>query len=306
MKSFIELFAGTLAALSCGPGIAALPADLVSAKYSVFASDQNGDGCTDYLIKSPDAIVPIDLNDVFVPIPVPSKSLPFMLQSSPGCSYALVQGLTRAQVTSSAWKKADYQVAVGDVNGDGGGSLLLSPTASSSTPTFNVAGNVTTKAFALLQTLKSGDFQTGTPGTTVSLELTNQDQRTDLVIRRGNQVLGVYAAESNGTFLPVSSANSIGASYAVWNTFMAQLKSNDVDGAVASMSKSFQAEARETLTASDADLVNFASMVTEFDIVEAHEGYAKAVLILTEGGKKHMHLVLLGLDSDGTWKIFEM
>ena len=72
------------------------------------------------------------------------------------------------------------------------------------------------------------------------------------------------------------------------------------------VSKSFQAEARETLTAIDADLANFASMVTEFDIVEALEGYTKAALILTEGGKMHMHLAFLGLDSDGTWKIFDM
>lgn len=308
MKSLIKLLAGGLVALSCTAGIAAVPADLVSAKYSVFASDQNGDGCTDYLVKSPDAIVPIDLDDVFVPIPVPSKSLPFMLQSSTGCTYALVQGLTRAQVTSGAWKKADYQAVVGDVKGDGGGSLLLAPTVSNTPPTFNVTRSPTTREFALAQTLKSGDFQTGIPGTTIGLELTNKDQRTDMVVRRDGQVVGVYAADVNGKFYPSSSVNKIAMSQAVWNTFLDQMKANDVEGVLKyAISTRFQAEARSILTAPGADLRRFATtLLPEFEVIEVGTIYTRAVLILTENGQKQMYFIIFAADSDGSWKIANM
>lgn len=309
MKILSVLLAGGLFAFYCTSSIAAVPADLVAAKYSVFSSDQNGDGCTDYLVKSPDAIVPIDLDDVFVPIPVPSKSLPFMLQSNTGCAYTLVQGLTRAQVTSSAWEKADYQAVVGDIKGDGGGSLLLAPTLSNTPPTFNVTRSPTNKTFALNQTLRSSDFQTGVPGTTAAMELTNRDQRSDLVIRRNGQVIGVYASDSSGKLYPVTTVNTISITQVVWNTFVGQMKGNDVSEVLrTSISTHFQTEARRILTTSGADLPGFGETLAaaEFEVVEVGADYSRAVLILTENNQKQMYFVTFGRDPDGAWKISDM
>lgn len=277
---------------------AAGAAGLSSANFIAYSADFNADGCADYLIKAKD--------DLMVPIPVPSQNKPFILQSTTGCTYNLVQSLTDAQIKDSRWTPANYQVVVGDVRGDGGGSLLIAPLlGASSSPLFNVVRS-TSLQYSLLQTLNPLDFQVGTSGSTVSLSNVDSDGRSDLSVRRGSDLVAIYTAGADGSFTLTASGNKVATATAVWNNFSQQLKTGTIDGALNLISAETREKFRAAMTAPGATPAGFADAVKDFSVIDATEGSIRAAIVVDIQGVRTLFFVTFGKESDGTWKIHMM
>lgn len=210
--------------IACFSAQAAVPSSLASAQYAVFAADVSGDGCPDYLVKAPDTIALIPLDDgISIPVPIPSQNKPVLLLSSGSCQSFVSQQPTQAQVAGGSWQPAGYAALAGDVAGDGSGSLLVAPTSPAGSLAFNLTRSSADGSFSLLQTLSTQDFGIGS-GAIISLEYANGDSRSDLVIRNGLRVTAAFAAGPDGRFISGTS-DLIAITKLVWKGFTESLRS---------------------------------------------------------------------------------
>jgi len=251
--------------------------------------------------------VVLSLDDDFVfPVPVPALAKPVLLQSTAGCTYTLTNSPDASVISASGWISSSYQLLAGDSAGTGGGSLLLIPHGNSGSMVFNLLRDPSTKAFSLLQVLNAGDFLVGSDGVSASLEYADPDVRSDLVVRNGSQVLGVYAAGADGRFSADSGSNLVAITHAVWKTFLEQLAAGNAETALTSVSVVTQEIFRKALTSPKADLPAFAASVEDFTIVEVSAVSVSAVFNITTNGEKLNYLAVFGPDMDGTWRLFSM
>lgn len=286
---------------------AATPPDLLGAGYSVYTQDRNGDGCPDFLVKAPDRLVVIALDEDFIlPLPVPALAKPVLLQSNAACTYTLTNSPDNSVIREPGWAPSSYQLLAGDSAGTGGGSLLLVPHGSGGSTVFNLLRDPSTKAFSLLQALSASDYLVGSDTVSASLEYADPDTRTDFVVRNGSRVLGVFSADADGRFSSDSSGNLVAITHAVWKTFIGQLAAGNAEAALASVSVVTQEVFRKALTSPQADMPGFAASVEDFTIVEVSGAAVSAVFNITTNGEKLNYVAVFGPDMDGTWRLFSM
>lgn len=306
-QHLLVTLAGCLLWVGLHSAIAAVPADLSIAGYEVFEADDNGDGCTDYLLKAPDLIIPLSIDDdAPLILPVPSRHAAMILISSPGCSYSLVQSPPRSQVQKSSWIKTTYPLVVGDARGDGGGSLmLLVPGAAGRT--FNIGRHSTTKDFTLLQVLNTADITSSAPGAVVSLEYTNGDSRSDLVVRSAGEIVAVYTANDGGTYVLGGGGGDAAAIVrVVWGDFASALVRNSAASALNLVSAQNRSRFAAVMNDVDADLPGFANSIESFEILTVESVYIEAAIVVRSGTQRTAYFVAFGKDASGRWKIFNM
>jgi hypothetical protein len=101
-----------------------------------------------------------------------------------------------------------------------------------------------------------------------------------------------------------------------WTAFHNALLANQAEQALALVHPGCVREIMDAFLAPDADLVNFAKLVIDFDVVESPlsfegsapkaKGYISAVLILKVDEGKQMFLLTFFQDKDYSWKLCNM
>ena len=305
---------------ACGGAVAAVPADLITAGYEVYASSVDSDGCQDYLVKAPNtwAMLSID-DDMPLIIPAPSRHRPFILTATFSwathiCSYTLLNNPSPLQISDSSrgWVRTNVRIAVGDVLGNSSGSLLIGPIQASNDTqaieqslSFNVARNAS-GVFSLIQKLPGVSFAVGVDQAVLTLEYSDNDQRSDLVVRVAGQITNIYAANADGTFSASSDTNKVAAATAVWNNFIGQLRSGTVAQVLQSISAQTRDRFQTMLALPGANLPAFANAITRFEVIDITDVVVKAAIIIPSNGVDMMYFVVFGKDADGTWKIYSM
>lgn len=305
-KNVARAIAATFGAY-CFVAGAAIPTDLLRAGYAVYSADINSDGCTDYLVKAKDALVLIDLDDgLTVPFPVPSVNKPFILLSGAGCSYTLQQSLTKDQIKTPPWATSSYSVIVADSQGNGYGSLILSPLGSMGT-LFNVGRNANLINYTLLQSLSSSDFQLNLPGVTTGISYSGTDSRTDISVFQNGSLIGFYVADVDGKYAANGTENNIAAATATWNSFMQFLFANNKDGALGLISEDRREEIRVVMTSPTADLIGYAQSVVGFDAISDTDGIVRALVRRKDASADVFGFyVTLSKTADGVWRIISL
>jgi len=101
-----------------------------------------------------------------------------------------------------------------------------------------------------------------------------------------------------------------------WTAFHSALLANQAQKALALVHPGCVREIRDVFLAPDADLVNFAKSVVEFEVVDSPlsfegsapkaKGYISAVLILKTEEGKQMFMLTFFQDKDNSWKLCNM
>ena len=282
----------------------ATPSDLLDYGYSLYQADYNGDGCIDYLLRAPARVMVLDLDDLIIPLVLNNKSI--ILMSGLNCAYSSVDDVASDMLNDSRWVPAEYRLVIGDSRGDGGGSIIAVPIASTSLPLFNIVRDPISKGFLLLQTLRPQDLQIATNDAVVSLEYSDADLRSDLVVRRGAQILAIFSAGADGSFSIASDENLVAMSHFVWKSFLDSLTSGNLGGALASVSNDTKDLIQTLLNVAGGNLSTLAESITRFGIIEVKSNYVRAAVVVAAGGQEKMYFVVFGRDSDGAWKIYSM
>jgi hypothetical protein len=303
------LLVATVVALAlCLPSMvsADVPSDLASAGYEVLSADINGDGCADYLIRGKPRIVIIDLDDLMFPIPVPSPSPAALLLSAvPGCQYSQSSAPNAAQLQDPRWVAAPYSVVVGDVLGTSSGSLLIVPTSTANTQTFNLARDVASGQMTLIQTFSLANLY-ASPGRSAYLERVDEDAQTDLVIRdSSNLIIGVFGAKPDGTFALGQSDKAMLVTL-IWRSFTDRLGSTNPADAANYLAPAIRALVLDSITAPDAVPSQYAQQIIRFDVLRVEDDYVHAAVLMNRGSVPTLYFITFAPDATGIWRIFSL
>jgi len=276
---------------------------LEDAHYSVRQGDWNGDGKIDLLVEPKINWMMLALDDdLYIPIPLPPKSPPFILQSSEG-QYSLRIVTDQADLRSSVWSASNYTVYYADLLGNGLGAMILQ-SSSGSVPSFSVGAGVNDRRPFLIQQLTPSalGFDIGQPGVTLNLSDENSDGRSDLSVLHDGVVSQVLLANQDGTF-SIGAQSIIATMRAVWGGFSRALLADDQAGALKHFSALSQPAYMGILgdvTATEMKLQLQA--VQSINPISIEDGYIVAVLLSDRGGQTYLHQITMVHDSDG-WKI---
>lgn len=279
-----------------------MPTDVLNAGYTVMQADINGDACVDYLIQGKTISVILDLDDLVFPVLSPPRVQPLLLLSATTtgtCSYAAAPA-TAAQLRSTAWGASSYRVSVGDVRGDGNGSLFIS--APQGSLAFNVA-RLASGSYSMLQVFNAKDLHLDSTGATVALVHSDADARSDLVVTQNGAVLGVYLAVADGTFAVSSPDNNAASAMAAWKQFIKYLQDSDLEGALTVVANSIRDAERAAMTAPGATPFSLPGSITQVDVSKETNGQVELVLVAPQGGQDFLYSVTLAKESDGVWRI---
>jgi hypothetical protein len=287
------LFAGTAAAQTSPYANA-----LQKAKYQVFTADVNGDGYPDYLLKSTPSVLmlPLDDDDLF-PLAYFAGSKTFIISSGMQSS-SLAASPAADLINSPLWQPAAYDLAYGDVLGDGLGSMLiktrtpggtsfmitLSPSDGSprlhqtfliSTPRICQPNDLPCLAVNAAIAAAGLGTDLGASGVTVTFERINADNRTDMVVRTNGVVTNVFTSDANGRFYGNTASNKEDTIKTSWNAFLAALTAGDTTTALQYMAPASRskyqavfADLGATAQQVPAGLSNFAAIKIESDIAQ--------------------------------------
>ena len=277
------------------------PVDLVNANYKVYVADINADGCPDYLLKPAGQIVTIPIDDdLMLVLPIVRNAQPLLVVSNSGCQTFSNRTPTPAELSDARWQAGNFAVAIGDSLGSTSGSLFVAPIGAAGSFAFNVSRSATGQ-LTLIQTVASAGLLT-TPGARAFLENQNADNRTDLVIRDGNAVLAVFKANADGTFSPGPS-DGVSVATAVWRGFIAALSGSDPSVSLSFVSPDIRSRVSAALATPGASPSRFAAAVVRFDVIDVETQWARCAVTINRGGVNTFFFVLIGVDTDGAWRI---
>jgi hypothetical protein len=316
MRRRLRFFAcaGVLAA-NAFPAQAATPADLLASRYVTYTADINTDGCPDILVKAPDVVVMLDLDDLLLPVPVPGPMRPFMIRSAfaptpRSCNYQLFQDLSREETSDPRWAASPAALIYGDVLGSGIGSLLVGPvtvTSEHQAMLFNVTR--TASGFQLLQSLGGMSFQFEGDGVQFRLGYADNDSRTDLIVNRDGIDTGVFSADASGLLYYSGVDNDVARLTLLWKGFLGSLSSGSVDAVLARIvehRRPYFLAIYEEGGLSLETPSTLESMVTQFNVLEVQQTWARACFLATVNGQSRLFFVTFVQDHDGVWRLFSM
>jgi hypothetical protein len=244
-------------------------------------------------------------DDLTFPILVPPKNTPILVLSSGVCPNMVASVPSASQLTDPRWAPAEYSALVGDVLGTGSGSILLAPTSATGTNSFSLVRNAADGTYSVLQSFAVANFGIGS-GSTISMENTNSDSRSDLVVRNGLNVVAVFTAGPDGRFTGGIS-DLIALTTVVWNNFTKTLKSSQPTNALQLVSSSTRPLFDSVISAPGADTVHFANSIVRFDVLNiSTPGIVKACIVTNDDGTPTLYYVLFEQDTDGYWKIYSL
>lgn len=267
---------------------------LQKAQYTVYSGDVNSDGVPDLLLLPKKRLVIIDYD---IPIPIFAKppSPRFVLLSGGGGSFSLDANPSAATVNSSVWQPSNYVLTYGDTLGTGSVALLLQAVTPGK-PSFLIATSPTTGAPQLLESLTSATIglDLGAANTLVTLQDTNYDGRSDLVVWTNGKIFSVFVAAIDGTFTPPQ-PDAGGGALTAWRAFCAALTLGDASSAQNLIATAAQSQYSPVLAALGAspgvtDIPRNWSAPTALDLKSE---YAFLAVTQVENGLPILHVVTL-------------
>ncbi|HEY8102387.1 MAG TPA: hypothetical protein VIF82_16735 [Burkholderiaceae bacterium] len=274
--------------------------------YHVFSGDVNGDGTPDILVKADFKIIMLPLDDDgLFPLPIPAPSPTFVLLSQSDGSYVLTAKPDASIVNSAVWQANSHDVIVGDVLGNGAGSILVK-TRTPGQPSFVVAMSSSTGALQLVQVLTTANIgiDLGAAGTTVTFQDQNGDGRTDLVVSVNGRVSSVLVADASGTFHVNDPSSTAASARAVWNGMLNALSTGDTTTAVTYIIDGSKDKYTQAFTDLGPDVAQFASSFGSIDFVHVSSNYIIGVVTENYAGQTTMGYINFILSPDG-WSIEE-
>jgi|KBSSwiStaDraftv2_1062776.scaffolds.fasta_scaffold108171_2 hypothetical protein len=120
-------FLGLLFLLSFGTHAAEYRDVPRAERYSALVGDLNGDGRKDIFVSYQPAIVPIQLDDISIPIPITKRRIgEFVLQQQTNGTFSLLTGLSQQQRSAAlGWARSAIQIVLGDVNADANPDIIV-------------------------------------------------------------------------------------------------------------------------------------------------------------------------------------
>jgi len=210
-------------------GFAQTPSDIFGrAEYDIRSGDVNSDGYIDILANARMKFAMIGLDDLTIPIRVPSTVATFAIISDSTGNYSLTTDVSAALLANPAWRLGTHDLRFGDILGNGAGGAIIEA-RNAGDPSFSVSATPAGVP-QLLQRLDASSIGSdlAAAGTTSFLSDRNADGRADLTIERNGFITSVLYADSNGVF----TANREGTVRAVWLGFKGFLDSGNTSSAL--------------------------------------------------------------------------
>ncbi|HEY8101774.1 MAG TPA: hypothetical protein VIF82_13580 [Burkholderiaceae bacterium] len=272
--------------------------------YHAFSGDVNGDGYPDILLKADYKIIMLPLDDDgLFPLPIPAPSPTFVLLSQSDGSYVLTAKPDASIVNSAVWQANSYDLILGDVLGNGAGSILIK-TRTPGQPSFVVAMSSSTGALQLVQVLTTANIgiDLGAAGTTVAFQDQNGDGRTDLVVSVNNRLTSILLADANGDFAKNSTSNDTATIRAVWSGMLNALSNGDTTTALSYINDESKDSYAQIFSDLGSNVQQLPSSLSNFNFVTVTSTYATAVVSQSYGGQNTMGFVNFMLGAGG-WNI---
>lgn len=282
-----------------------VPPDMARGSFSVLKGDINSDGCDDMLVTARGGVVIIEFDGAPLPLAQQDPVKPFMLTSNASCVLERLESPTHEQIKSPVWVESGYTIKVGDVAGLGDGSLFVYPSDSSGAA-FNLVRQRGSTTINLIQVI-DGPNATSEIAREAEFAYLDSDDRSDIVLSSGSNVIDVYLAGDGGELILEGVENRIVSAKLTWSNFIKRMAAGDVDTALNFIAEEHRENARVAMGSVTADPVSFAASIRRFEIVEEVGGFVRAVVVVSEQSFGDMaYFLTFAKDDDGVWRIVSL
>ncbi len=269
----------------------------------IYYGDYNSDGIVDFNIIEK-KIIPVVLDDIFIPIVIDKPLLISSYKSSSSIDYILIPD--PGEVNFDQGTKGVYSVVTGDFNGDGlQDSLMLASIEGQENIVMLAADFEPYLNYVQTLSISNIGYDLGEPDTTVIAQDFNNDGRTDLVIKRDGSYVGVLTANADGTFSRPPSKDEAERMIAlVWQGFnldMADGKFGAALGFIAYKPREKYSEAFNALGSDTASQV--LDGIVDFKKISINEGIATYAVTRNIDGQNIINIVTFIRDYKDVWRI---
>jgi hypothetical protein len=280
-------------------GLAQAPTNIFErAEYEVRSGDVNGDGYIDILAQARKKFTMIGLDDISIPILIPSSVATFVIMSDASGNYSLTTSVSATLLANSNWRLGTHDLRYGDILGNGAGGAIIEA-RNAGDPSFSVSATAAGLP-QLLQKLSASSigYDLAATGTTSFLSDRSGDGRADLTIERSGFIASVLYADSNGTF----TYNREGTVRAVWLGFKGFLDSGNTVSALGYIAADSVPMYTDILQQLGSHVRDIGASWGDLRLISLSDKFASFSIVDTAESRRTIH-VLVFIRENGRWYV---